>query len=135
MRQGAILIDLRGADAFCPEHPAGALNIAYGPKVGYWAGWVVLAGTRIVLLASNAGEAAEAGRQLLRVGLDAVEGYIDGGIEAWRRAGLPTSAIEQIGAGDFRERLRARRADGDRRAHRARMAGGAHRGRGAHTDR
>ena len=63
-----------------------------------------------MLLASNAGEAAEAGRQLLRVGLDAVEGYIDGGIEAWRRAGLPTSAIEQIGAGDFRERLA--RADG-----------------------
>ena len=105
IRQGAVLIDLRGADAFCPEHPAGALNIAFGPKVGYWAGWVVRPGTRIVLLASNAGEAAEAGRQLLRVGLDAVEGCIDGGIEAWRRAGLPTSAIGQMGAGDLRERL------------------------------
>ena len=81
-----------------PRHPAGALNIAFGPRVGYWAGWVVPAGTRVVLLARNAGEASEAGRQLLRVGLDAVEGYIEGGLEAWRLAGLPTSSIEQLRA-------------------------------------
>jgi hydroxyacylglutathione hydrolase len=108
--QGACLIDLRGADAFCRAHPAGALNLAYGPRVGYWAGWVVPTGTRIVLLASNAGEASEAGRQLLRVGLDAVEGYIEGGLDAWRSAGLPTSSIQQIRADDFTERLA--RADG-----------------------
>ena len=45
------------------------------------------------------------GVSLLRVGLDAVEGYIEGGLEAWRRAGLPTSSIEQLGAGDFSERV------------------------------
>ena len=105
VRQGACLIDLRGADAFCPEHPAGALNIAFGPRVGYWAGWVVPTGTRVVLLARNAGEASEAGRQLLRVGLDAVEGYIEGGLEAWRLAGLPTSSIEQLRAAGLSERL------------------------------
>jgi hydroxyacylglutathione hydrolase len=105
VRQGACLIDLRGADAFCAGHPAGALNIGYGPRVGYWAGWVVPTGTRIVLLASNAGEASEAGRQLLRVGLDAVEGHIEGGLDAWRKAGLPASSIQQIGADDFSARL------------------------------
>ncbi len=102
--QGACLIDLRGADDFCSEHPAGALNMAFGPRVGYWAGWVVPTGTRVVLLARNAGEASEAWRQLLRVGLDAVEGRIEGGLEAWRSAGLPTSSIAQIDAGDFAQR-------------------------------
>ncbi len=106
--RGACLIDLRGAGDFCSEHPAGALSMAFGPRIGYWAGWVVPNGTRIVLLARNAGEASEAGRQLLRVGLDAVDGYIEGGLEAWRRAGLPTSSIEQIDAGDFAQR----RSDG-----------------------
>jgi hydroxyacylglutathione hydrolase len=110
VRGGAYLIDLRGADAFCAAHPAGALNIGYGPKVGYWAGWVVPPGRSIVLLASNGREAAEAGRQLLRVGLDTVEGYVEGGLEAWRRAGLPTSAIERISLRAFGERVE--RADG-----------------------
>jgi hydroxyacylglutathione hydrolase len=105
VRESACLIDLRGADAFCAEHPAGALNLGYGPRVGYWAGWVVPIDTRIVLLASNAGEASEAGRQLLRVGLDAVEGYIEGGLDAWRKAGLPASSIQQIGADAFSARL------------------------------
>lgn len=110
VREGAYLIDLRGADAFCAAHPTGALNIGYGPKVGYWAGWVVPPGRRIVLLASNAREAAEAGRQLLRVALDAIEGYIEGGLEVWRSAGLPTSAIQRISLRDFNERVE--RADG-----------------------
>jgi hydroxyacylglutathione hydrolase len=104
VREGAWLLDLRAAAAFCREHPAGALNIAFGPKIGYWAGWIVPTGTRIVLLTTNAAEASEAGRQLLRVGLDAVEGYVDGGLDAWRRAGLPTSSIGQLDAGDFSER-------------------------------
>jgi hydroxyacylglutathione hydrolase len=103
--QGACLIDLRGADAFCSEHPSGALNIAFGPRVGYWSGWVVPTGTRIVLLARHAGEASEAGRQLLRVGLDRLEGCIEGGLEAWRVAGLPVSSIQQIGTDEFSERL------------------------------
>ena len=37
----ALLIDLRGASAFAERHPLGALNLAYGTKVGYWAGWVL----------------------------------------------------------------------------------------------
>ena len=91
VRQGAVLIDLRGADAFCrrasgrrAEHRVRPEDRLLG-RLGR-----AVPATRVVLLASNAGEAAEAGRQLLRVGLDAVEGYIDGGFEAWRRAGLPT---------------------------------------------
>ncbi len=104
-RAGAILLDLRAADAFCGAHPPGALSLAYGPKVGYWAGWILPGDARIVLLASNEREAAEAGRQLLRVGIDAVEGYIDGGLDAWRDAGLPTSHIPQITPRELRERV------------------------------
>src|SRR3954469_22971186 len=72
LEDGAILIDLRTPEAFAAYHPDGALNIAFGPRIGYWAGWVVPAGARIVLLGTDAGEASEAARQLVRVGLDAV---------------------------------------------------------------
>ena len=108
---GAVLIDLRSADAFCAAHPRGAVNIGFGAQVGYWAGWVVPADVRIVLVAANLGEATEAGRQLLRVGLEGPEGhigYVDGGVDAWNAAGLPMSAIARISVRDLRERMTRR---------------------------
>lgn len=110
---GALLIDLRGADAFCEAHPQGAVNIGFGPKVGYWAGWVVAADARVILVASSPQEAEDAGRQLLRVGLDGPDGtfgYVEGGMDAWRAAALPTSAITRISVADLRERLTRRDA-------------------------
>jgi hydroxyacylglutathione hydrolase len=106
MEDGAILIDLRGSDAFCAGHPVGALNIAFGTKVGYWAGWVIPAGARIVLLASDSAEASEASRQLIRVGLDGVMGYIEGGAAAWTAAGLPQSRITTLTPRELGERIR-----------------------------
>ena len=102
---GAILLDLRNADAFCEAHPAGAVHIAFGSKVGYWAGWVLPPDVPIVLLAESAREAAEAHRQLLRVGFEDVAGVVDGGIAVWRGANLDVSAISRITADDLRRRL------------------------------
>jgi hydroxyacylglutathione hydrolase len=102
---GAVLIDLRDASAFCSAHPAGAVHIAAGAKVGYWAGWVLPEAARVVLFGGSAIEAAEAGRQLLRVGFDEVAGHVEGGIDAWRQAGLPVSRIAQVTAEELRRRL------------------------------
>lgn len=105
VREGAVVIDLRDAAAFCDAHAAGALHMAFGPKIGYWAGWVLPEGARIVLVAANAREAAEAGRQLLRVGCDRIEGCIAGGIDAWRAAGLRISRMPQVTVRQLQERL------------------------------
>jgi hydroxyacylglutathione hydrolase len=47
---GALIIDLRSAEAFAAGHPYGALNLAFGSKVGYWAGWVVPPDDRLFLV-------------------------------------------------------------------------------------
>jgi len=99
---GAIVIDLRHADAFAAGHPAGALNIGYGTKIGYWAGWVVPDGTPIILLAGEPAHAREAAVQLLRVGLDRIEGTIAGGYEAWTADGLPVAALDRMSAAELR---------------------------------
>jgi hydroxyacylglutathione hydrolase len=57
----------------------------------------------IVLLADEAAHATEAAVQLLRVGLDNVEGVLAGGFEGWSRAGLPTAAIDQLSAAELRD--------------------------------
>jgi hydroxyacylglutathione hydrolase len=90
---------VRRSDAFGAGHPAGAINICFGQKVGYWAAWIVPPATPIVLLLDETPNgASEIRRQLLRVGLDDVAGYIDGGFDGWTRARLPAAVIEQIAA-------------------------------------
>ena len=93
IRNGAVLIDLRPATAFAASHPLGALNLAIGTKVGYWAGYVLPADARVVLLGANHHETTEAARQLIRIGVSRIDGYINGGFDAWRDAGLPTASI------------------------------------------
>lgn len=102
---GALLIDLRSPDAFCAGHPAGALHIALGSKVGYWAGWVLPERARLLLLAPDEAAALEAGRQLLRVGFDDIVGRIDGGFDAWQAAGSPVARLPQISAAELQARL------------------------------
>jgi hydroxyacylglutathione hydrolase len=105
---GALVLDLRSPEAFAAGHPAGAVNIGFGPRVGYWAGWVVPPATPLILLAGNAAQADEVNRQLLRVGFDDVVGHVDGGFEAWRAAGGQVSRVEIIDARELRDRLRRR---------------------------
>ena len=111
VKQGATLIDLRQASAFAQGYASGALNIGYGPKIGYWAGWVVPLTSSVVLLHDGDLKRIDTARlELLRIGIDNVVGYVEGGFDAWRAAGLPTSRLENINAVD----LRARDAQTDR---------------------
>jgi hydroxyacylglutathione hydrolase len=95
---GALVLDLRQADAFAAGHPDGAVNLGYGSKVGYWAGWVLPPDVPLLLLGAESAHAQDAAVQLLRVGLDRLDGYLDGGFAAWQAAGLPTASIAQITA-------------------------------------
>jgi hydroxyacylglutathione hydrolase len=105
---GALILDLREPAAFADGHPAGALNVAFGPKIGYWSAWLLEEGTPIILLAAEQAQANEAATQLLRVGLDRIEGWIDGGFAAWSVAGLPVAAFDRVSASELRARLAAR---------------------------
>jgi hydroxyacylglutathione hydrolase len=99
---GAVIVDLRSPDAFAAGHPYGAIALAFGSKVGYWGGWVIPGDTPVILLADEPAHAQDAAVQLLRVGLDRIEGAIAGGYDAWVGAGLPIAALEQMSAGDLR---------------------------------
>jgi hydroxyacylglutathione hydrolase len=101
VRNGAILIDLRPATVFAEHHPIGALNLPFGPKVGYWAGWVLPSEARVVLVAAADRQANEAARQLMRVGVSRIDGYITGGMKAWDDAGLPTGSFPVLSAEDL----------------------------------
>jgi len=102
---GARLIDLRSPDDFASAHPYGAINLAFGPKVGFWGGWLLEPDDPTVLIAPEPSQAQEAAAQLMRVGLDRIEGYISGGFDAWRDAALPTATLNYISVTELRTAL------------------------------
>jgi hydroxyacylglutathione hydrolase len=99
---GALIIDTRPPADFAAAHPYGALNLAYGSKVGYWAGWVVPPQEPMVILATESSQAQEAAMQLLRVGLERVEGYIAGGFDGWKDAALPLATLSTMSVADLK---------------------------------
>jgi hydroxyacylglutathione hydrolase len=109
---GAVVIDLRDQLAFGGGHIEGSFGIGAGDNFVVWAPWVVPYDRPLLLVApaTEAGEvdldaAAEARRLLARVGLDRVEGVLDGGLATWRASGHPLTSLPQLTPPELAERL------------------------------
>jgi rhodanese-related sulfurtransferase/glyoxylase-like metal-dependent hydrolase (beta-lactamase superfamily II) len=96
--RGAVLIDTRPSADYGAAHPRGALHISLDGQFASWVGTLVRPDDRLVLLAIPERE-EEAVTRLARVGYENVSGFLDGGIDAWRAAGLPVAAVTQEPAG------------------------------------
>lgn len=83
---GSQLVDARGQDAFARAHLAGSLNIGLDGRFAEWAG-TLLDLERSIVLVADPGREEEAATRLARVGIDRVEGFLEGGAEAF--AALP----------------------------------------------
>jgi len=75
--RGALLVDTRDAPAFAAGHFRGSVNLPAGNTFTTWAGWL-LPDDRPLVLLTSAAEVESLVRQLLRIGLDHVEGYYPG---------------------------------------------------------
>ncbi|MCL4819786.1 MAG: MBL fold metallo-hydrolase [Vicinamibacteria bacterium] len=92
---GAQVVDVRGSLAFGAEHVAGAVNVDLDGQFAAWCGALLDPGRDILLVADDAAGAAQAAMRLARVGLERVEGFLDGGVAAWRAAGMTCASIPQ----------------------------------------
>jgi hydroxyacylglutathione hydrolase len=101
---GHVVIDLRDQTAFGAGHVPGALGIGAGKMLSMWAAWVVPYDTPI-LFAGDDFAVEEAGRALIRVGLDDVRGFLRGGMSAWTSAGLPVTHTAQIEPAELHRQL------------------------------
>jgi rhodanese-related sulfurtransferase len=83
------------------------VNIALSGQFASWAGALLGLAARPVLIADSEEAVAEARMRLARIGLEAGAGYLKGGIDAWRNAGLPLAELPQITVDALSRRLRA----------------------------
>ena len=103
LEEGAVLIDARDPQTFNPEHVPGAFAMAFSNSFATWVGWVVAWGRPLILLSPDPAHHDAIVRQLIRIGYDRLSGYLDGGIDAWRSAGLPIEASKGIDLNTLRE--------------------------------
>lgn len=94
--KGMPLIDGRDREAFARLHVPGSLNIELDGTFGTYTGWTVPFNVPLMILIENEPGRREAVVQLLRIGYERVEGFVDGGIQAWQAAALPTSQLKSI---------------------------------------
>lgn len=100
-----VLLDIRPADEFGAGHIPGSLNIGLGGQFAMWAGSLISSTAKIVLIAATNAQVDEAVVRLARVGLENVHGFLKGGVESWRHAGLPIATITQVTVHELNERL------------------------------
>ncbi len=102
---GQLVLDIRTAAEFGNGHVPGALNIGLGGQFASWAGTLVAMGTPVLLVADGVEQIDEAVTRLARVGLETVDGYLEGGMYAWDRDGLSVERVAQMPVDELKARI------------------------------
>lgn len=100
-----LILDTRHKGAFAASHIPDAVNIPFGYNLPTWAGWVLPYDRPILLVVEQPSQVEEVVTHLLRVGFDNVQGYLEGGMDAWETAGLPLVALSTLSVHDLKQRL------------------------------
>lgn len=105
---GAVVLDCRAPEAFAIHIP-GALSVGLGPAFSTWVGTVVPPAVALVLVLERADDLWEACWQLLRIGYDLPAGWLAGGMQAWRGAGMPVAGMTFWSVLELQRQREARR--------------------------
>jgi hydroxyacylglutathione hydrolase len=90
---GATLLDVRPFVDFAAGHIPGALSIALRPSFASWLGWIVPAERPVVFVRAPDQDQRDLVEQCLKIGYENLAGELQGGMDAWRAAGLPESVV------------------------------------------
>ncbi len=108
--QGGVVLDVRPGAAFGAGHVPRSLNIGLGGQFAPWAGTLLDPTRPVVIVAEDEAGVKEAAMRLARVGLERVDGYLDGGIAAWHRAGLELDRLPQMPVNELKAQIDEGRA-------------------------
>ena len=105
---GAVALDVRPSEQFAAAHVPGSINIALSGQFASWAGAVLGLSSHPVLIADTAEQLSEARTRLARVGIEDLPGYLEGGVEGWKRAGFEVAQIQQMTVEELNQRRQHR---------------------------
>jgi hydroxyacylglutathione hydrolase len=100
MNKDVIVLDTRDASVFTQGFIPGAVFIGLEGKFAEWAG-SLLPFDKPLILVTEEGKEKETVVRLARVGFSKIEGYLQGGFEAWQQEGEKTDLIIDVEADEL----------------------------------
>ena len=109
IKNGCLVIDGRSSATFGAGHIPGAYNMQLSSsEFEQRVGWVTPLDMPMILVTNSADDAQRAIHLLAFLGLDQrVKGFVEGGMEAWAKAGLPVSKLEQMSVQTLYQKLQS----------------------------
>jgi rhodanese-related sulfurtransferase len=99
------VIDTRHIDEYMIGHIRGAISIEFRPAYSTWLGWVVHLGTPLYFVIGDEPLEDVLSESLL-VGHENFAGWLRGGMESWKRAGLIVQRTRSLAVGDVRQLMK-----------------------------
>lgn len=94
-QDGVIILDTRNSAVFTAGFVPGTISIGLDGRFAEWAG-SLLPFDKPFILVTEKDKERETIVRLARVGYDKIEGYLDGGFEAWQKAGEPVDMVVDV---------------------------------------
>jgi len=104
--ESALVLDVRPQADFIKGHIPNSIFIGLNGQFAPWVGALITDIKQPIVLVVPEGKEAEAVTRLSRVGYDNTLGYLEGGIEAWQKAGKDIETLESISADEFAKRVK-----------------------------
>lgn len=98
--EDTIVLDTRDSSVFTLGFVPGAISIGLDGRFAEWAG-MLLPFDKPIVLVTAPGKEEETAVRLARVGFSIIEGYLQGGFEAWQNAGEKIDMIIEIEADEL----------------------------------
>jgi hydroxyacylglutathione hydrolase len=99
----ALILDTRSAQTFSEGFIPNAINIGIDGSFAPWVGALIPDVKQQLLLVTDLGREEEVVTRLARVGYDHAIGYLEGGFQAWKDAGMEVDTIERVTAEQLAE--------------------------------
>lgn len=103
---GALILDTRKNTVFSKGFIPQSINIGIDGDFAPWVGALVADVNQPIILVSEIGREEETVTRLSRVGFDNLIGHLDGGFEAWQKAGQEIDIINRITAEQFSNEIK-----------------------------
>ena len=103
---GALILDTRKNTVFSKGFIPQSINIGIDGDFAPWVGALIADVNQPIILVCEIGREEETVTRLSRVGFDNLIGHLDGGFEAWQKAGQETDIINRITAEQFSDEVK-----------------------------
>ncbi|MBT8245386.1 MAG: MBL fold metallo-hydrolase [Winogradskyella sp.] len=104
--ESALVLDVRPQADYIKSHIPNSIFIGLNGQFAPWVGALITDLKQPLILVVPEGKEAEAVTRLSRVGYDNTLGYLQGGIDAWQKAGKEIDTLESISVEKFAKRVK-----------------------------